>query len=262
MNPLKAAWQNGEKTLGVWCTLPGSTQAEMIARQGVDYVCIDYQHGMIDHGTGVQMMQGILAGGSVPIARPGWNEPARIMQVLDAGVQGIVVPMIDNPDQAAAAVAAVRYPPRGSRSYGPVRAREVLGSADPEVMEDIPAMMMIETVDGIANAQAIIRTEGVTGIYIGPNDLSLAMGITPNTFPHPAKMLDFLKFVVDDCRKAEKVPGIQAANGEIAASYVELGFDMVTIGSDSPFLTSAVRAHLATARGSDVLAVATPASNY
>jgi 4-hydroxy-2-oxoheptanedioate aldolase len=262
MNLLKSAWQNGEKTLGVWCTLPGSTQAEMIARQGVDYVCVDYQHGMIDHGTGVQMMQAILAGGAIPIARPGWNEPARIMQVLDAGVQGVVVPMIDNAEQAAAAVAAVRFPPRGTRSYGPVRAREVMGSADPEALEDIAAMMMIETVDGIANAQAIIRTEGVTGVYIGPSDLALAMGIKPNIFPHAEKMLDFLKFVVADCREAGKVPGIQAANGEIAASYAELGFDMITIGSDAPLLTSSVRAHLATARGAGSPAPAALASNY
>lgn len=262
MNPLKSAWQKGEKTLGVWCTLPGSTHAELIARQGVDYVCVDYQHGMIDHGTGVQMMQAILAGGAIPIARAGWNEPSKIMQVLDAGVQGVVVPMVNNAVEAAAAVSAVRFPPRGSRSYGPVRAREVLGSADPEALEDIACMVMIETAEGIENAKAIIRTDGVTGVYIGPSDLALSMGIKPGIFPHDDKMLDFLKFIVEDCREAGKVPGIQAANGEIAAFYAGLGFDMITIGSDAPFLTAAVRSHLATARGTAARLAPAPASNY
>ena len=262
MNPLKSAWQRGEKTLGVWCTLPGSTQAEMVARQGVDYVCVDYQHGMIDHGTGVQMMQSILAGGAIPIARPGWNEPARIMQLLDAGVRGVVVPMVNDADEAAAAVAATRFPPRGDRSYGPVRVREVMGSADPEELEDVAVMLMIETRRGIENAREIIRTEGVTGIYIGPSDLSLAMGIKPNIFPHEEKMLDFLSFVVDECRAAGRVPGIQAANGEIAAFYAELGFDMITIASDAPLLTAAVRSHLATARGAGLTTASASTSNY
>jgi len=164
-------------------------------------------------------------------------------------VQGVVVPMVNNAVEAATAVAAVRFPPLGSRSYGPVRAREVLGSADPEALEDIACMVMIETAEGIENAKAIIRTDGVTGVYIGPSDLALSMGIKPGIFPHDNKMLDFLKFIVEDCREAGKVPGIQAPNGEIAAFYAGLGFDMITIGSDAPFLTAAVRSHLATARG-------------
>ena len=121
MNPLKSAWQKGEKTLGVWCTLPGSTHAELIARQGVDYVCVDYQHGMIDHGTGVQMMQAILAGGAIPIARAGWNEPAKSMQVRDAGEQGVAVPRGNNAVAGAAESEAGRVPPRGSRCGGPGR---------------------------------------------------------------------------------------------------------------------------------------------
>jgi len=87
-------------------------------------------------------------------------------------------------------------------------------------------MVMIETAEGIENAKAIIRTDGVTGVYIGPSDLALSMGIKPGIFPHDNKMLDFLKFIVEDCREAGKVPGIQAANGEIAAFYAGLGFDM------------------------------------
>jgi 4-hydroxy-2-oxoheptanedioate aldolase len=253
---------DGQTLLGVWCTMPGSVQAEMIARQGVDYVCIDYQHGLIDHGDAVPMAQGILAGGSRPIARPAWNEPARIMQVLDAGVEAVVVPMVNTVAEAEAAVAATRYPPRGGRSYGPVRAREVLGTADPEALEAAAVFAMVETVHGIENAEAIIGVDGTTGVYIGPSDLSLAMGLTPNVFPHDPRMVEFLRYVVDRCRAAGRVPGIQAANGEIAAFYAELGFRMVTIASDAPLLTAATRSTLSQARGADLTAVPETVSNY
>jgi 4-hydroxy-2-oxoheptanedioate aldolase len=263
MNPLKSAWQAGQQTLGVWCTLPGSMHAEMIARQGVDYVCVDYQHGIIDHGVGVQMMQAIQAGGAIAIARVSWNEPPMIMRVLDAGVHGVVVPMINNGDEAAAAVAAVRFPPRGGRSYGPVRAREVLGTIDPEQLEDVACIVMIETAEGIENAAKIIGTDGVSAVYVGPSDFALALGIPPNRFPHNDEVVGHLKSIVQLCRDMHVCPGIQAANGEVAAFYATLGFQMITIGSDAPFLTSSVRSHLAAARGEgDAQQLPTPASNY
>jgi 4-hydroxy-2-oxoheptanedioate aldolase len=261
MSSLRERWLEGERLFGVWCTMPGSVQAEMIARQGVDYVCVDYQHGLIDHGDGVPMAQGILAGGSRPIARPAWNEPARIMQVLDAGVDAVVVPMVNTVAEAEAAVAATRYPPRGGRSYGPVRAREVFGTADPEALEQVAVFSMVETRQGIANAEAIIDVEGGTGVYIGPSDLSLAMGLTPNVFPHDDRMVEFLRFVVERCDNAGRVPGIQAPNGEIAAFYAELGFRMVTIASDAPLLTAGVRNTLGQARDG-LTAVSASVSNY
>ena len=125
-------WTQGETIFGIWCTLPGSVQAEIIARQGPDYVCLDYQHGLIDHSEAVSMFQAIENGGGVAIARAGWNEPARIMQILDAGAQGVVVPMVNNADEAARDVSAFRYPPTGTRSFGPVRARDVLGTGSLE----------------------------------------------------------------------------------------------------------------------------------
>ena len=110
-------------------------------------------------------------------------------------------------------------------------------------------MVMIETEQGIVNARSIIRTEGVTGVYIGPSDLGLAMGFTPARTRTPTEMVDFLGRAVELCNTAGKVPGIQAANGDIAAFYAELGFRMITIASDSPLLGSAVRGSLSLAHG-------------
>ena len=262
-NPLISAWTSGQKTYGVWLTTPGSVQAEIVARQNLEYVCVDYQHGLIDHATGVPMMQGIAAGGGVPIARVGWNEPNRIMQVLDAGALGVVVPMVNSADEARAAVHACKYPPYGMRSYGPVRAKDTFGSTDPEDLADVACIVMVETADGIRNVREIAATEGVDAIYIGPSDLALAMGYKPNHMPPKDDFLATIADILVACRESGVAAGIQAASGAIARTYSEQGFDMITIGSDSPIFASAVRSHLKIAKGADEpVGTDAPASNY
>jgi 4-hydroxy-2-oxoheptanedioate aldolase len=266
-NPLLQAWAEGRTTYGLWCTMPGSVPAEFIARQGLDYVCVDYQHGLIDHTVGVPMMQGIQAGGSNPIARVGWNEPARIMAVLDAGAYGVVVPMVNNAAEAAAAVAACRYPPAGMRSYGPVRAKDVHGTADPDGLTDVACIVMVETADGIRNVEEIAATEGVAGIYIGPSDLALAMGLRPNHNPPDREFLQVIDDIKAACHRHGIAAGIQAANGEIAARHTDEGFDMITVASDAAVLAAAVRGHLAAAKAGAGGAASSapdrlPAGNY
>jgi 4-hydroxy-2-oxoheptanedioate aldolase len=263
-NPLITAWRDGRRIYGLWLTTPGSVQAEIVARQGFDYVCVDYQHGLIDHSTGVPMMQGITAGGGTPIARAGWNDATRIMQVLDAGAVGVVVPMVNNAEEAAAAVAACKYPPVGMRSYGPVRARETFGSADPDALADVACIVMVETADGIRNVAEIAATPGVDAIYIGPSDLALAMGYKPNPVPPPADFLHVIEDIVKACRDAGIAAGIQAASGQIAKGYADQGFDMITVASDGAVLGAAARSHLETAKSGSVSAghVANPTSNY
>jgi len=261
-NPLISAWQAGRTTFGVWCTMPGSVPAEFIARQGLDYVCVDYQHGLIDHSTGIPMMQAIEAGGSVPIARVNWNEPNRIMQVADAGARGVVVPMVNNAAEAERAARALRFPPHGDRSFGPVRAREVLGTVDPEALADQACIVMVETADGIKNVREIAATPGVHAIYIGPSDLALAMGLLPNHTPPDPEFVRVIAEIQAACRDNGIAAGIQCANGEIAAGYAAEGFDMITIASDAPLLTGAVRTNLAAARSQAGRVTAAPTSNY
>ncbi|GAA0384235.1 2,4-dihydroxyhept-2-ene-1,7-dioic acid aldolase [Acrocarpospora corrugata] len=260
-NPLITRWQAGQVTYGVWCTMPGSVPAEMIARQGVDYCCVDYQHGLIEHSTGVPMMQAIEAGGSVPIARVNWNETNRIMQVLDAGARGVVVPMVNNAEEAARAVSGFRFPPHGGRSYGPVRAREVLGTTNPEELADQACIIMIETVDGIRNVREIAAVPGVDALYIGPSDLALSLGLLPNHTPPDPRFVEVIDEIRAACLDHGIAAGIQCANGEDAAKYTEQGFTMITIASDAPLLASAVRANLATAKGGPA-GGARPTGNY
>ena len=247
-NPLISAWEAGRTTYGVWCTMPGSVPAELIARQGVDYVCVDYQHGLIDHSTAIPMMQAIEAGGSVPIARVSWNEPDRVMRVADAGARGVVVPMVNTAAEAERAARALRFPPHGDRSYGPVRAREVLGTTDLDALADQACLIMIETADAIRNVREIAATPGIHGLYVGPSDLALAMGLLPGHNPPDPEFLRVIDGILAACRDNGLAAGIQCASGESAAEWAERGFDMLTIASDGPLLTGAVRANLAAAK--------------
>jgi 4-hydroxy-2-oxoheptanedioate aldolase len=263
-NPLITAWNEGRKTYGMWLTTPGSVQAEIVARQGFDYVCVDYQHGLIDHSTSVPMLQGIAAGGGTPIARAAWNDPPRIMQVLDAGAVGVVIPMVNDAEEAAAAAAACRYPPTGVRSFGPVRARDTFGTTDPDRLADVACIVMVETADGIRNVAEIAGTPGVDAIYVGPSDLALAMGYKPNPSPAPDDFVEVIENIVKACRDHGIAAGIQAPSGQVAQAYTEQGFDMITVASDAALLGAAARAQLdvAKARRDGAPATAEPAGHY
>ncbi len=247
-NPLVARWAAGDTVFGGWCMLPGSAHAEFIARGGADYVAVDYQHGLIDHSDGVPMLQGIAAGGAIPIARVAWNEPARIMALLDAGVDGLIIPMIETPADAQRAVEAFRYPPEGKRSFGPVRSRVIKQTSDLAKLEDVVCLPMIETAQALESVDAIVAVSGVHGVYIGPNDLSIGLGIRPSLVPSDPRVLDAIARIVESCKNAGKVVGTVAPDIDSAAAYVEQGFDMVTIGTDAQWLANTASATFRDAR--------------
>jgi 4-hydroxy-2-oxoheptanedioate aldolase len=245
-NPLTSALRGGEPVLGAWCTLPDPFAAEIFGRQGYHYVCVDQQHGMIDDSTAFPMIQAISASGAAPIVRTRWNEPAAIMSALDAGALGIVVPMIETPQDALAAVGACRFPPAGMRSYGPIRARDVMGSTDPVVLGDVACIIMIETASALNNLDAIVSTPGVDGVYIGPSDLALALGEKPgSTAPVVGETIDL---IVDACRRHGVAVGMHTPAGAVARGYLERGFDFVTVFSDAGLIAAAARDQLAVAR--------------
>src|SRR5918992_583159 len=179
-NPLKIAWAEGRTAFGLWMTVPGSIGAEILARAGVDYVCVDQQHGVIDYDSMVPMFQAIRAEGPAPITRVLSNDPFLIMKALDAGAWGVIVPLVNNAEDAARPVAPCRYPPRGMRSYGPVRAARVIGSRDPEELGgEVLFLVMVVTREALQRRDEITSTPGLDGVYIGPSDLALSLGLPP-----------------------------------------------------------------------------------
>jgi len=247
-NPLIETWKSGQTALGGWITLPGALAAEIVGRQGLDYVCIDQQHGMIDDSTAFPMLQAITAAGATPIVRVRWNEPAAIMSALDGGALGVVVPMIETPEDAVRAVQACRYPPYGQRSYGPIRARDIIGSTDPDELNRVACIVMIETPQALENLDDIVSVPGVDGIYIGPSDLALSLGEKPGT---TAPVLDeAIGRIVDAGRRHGVGVGIHTGSGDVARGYRERGFDFVTIFSDAGLVAWAVKEQLRMARES------------
>ncbi|RDH75064.1 2,4-dihydroxyhept-2-ene-1,7-dioic acid aldolase [Mycolicibacterium moriokaense] len=259
-NPLTAAWRRGETVLGAWCTLPDPFAAEIFGRQGYQYVCIDQQHGMIDDSTAFPMIQAVTASGAAPIVRVRWNEPGAIMSVLDAGALGVVVPMIETREDAIAAVRACRYPPTGLRSYGPIRARDVMASTDPDVLADVACIVMIETERALADLDQIVSTPGIDGVYIGPSDLALSLGEKPGS---TAPIVDeTIERVAQTCREHGVAIGMHTPAGAVARRYVERGFDFATVFSDAGLIAAAAREQLDVARSSAAPQVAVPSGSY
>ncbi len=164
-NTSLSAWRRGEQTIGCWLSLANSYTAEAISKLGFDWVCIDMQHGLIDYSDLTSMLPAISSSDATPLVRVPWNEPYEIMKALDAGAYGVIVPMVNNREEAAQAVAACRYPPDGTRSFGPIRAALYAGNGyAQEANDQLACIAMIETVEGIENDEEIVATPGLDGI--------------------------------------------------------------------------------------------------
>ena len=152
INRVKKLWREGKTAVGGFLSIPHVLSAETMAHTGLDWLCIDMQHGCIDYSDAVPMLAAISTTAVTPFVRVPWNEPSVIMKVLDAGAYGVIVPMVSNRAEAERAVAACRYPPKGIRSNGPNRAA-LYGGADYQKHADneMLCIVMIETAEGIEN---------------------------------------------------------------------------------------------------------------
>jgi 4-hydroxy-2-oxoheptanedioate aldolase len=249
-NQLKVAWAEDRTAFGLWMTVPGSVGAEILAGAGVDYVCVDQQHGVIDYDSMVPMFQAIRAEGPAPITRVLSNDPFLIMKALDAGAWGVIVPLVNNAEDAARAVSACRYPPQGMRSYGPVRAARVIGSRDPqELGGEVLCLVMVETREGLERVEEIAATPGLDGIYIGPSDLALSLGLPPTLDVTEDNHVKAVGRIREACHRNGIAAGIHSASGEWARKHAEAGFDMVTVATDATLLRAAALRELTIARG-------------
>ena len=250
LNPLKGAWSEDRTAFGLWTTVPGSIGAEILAGTGVDYVCVDQQHGVIGYDSMVPMFQAIRAEGATPITRVLSNDPFLIMKALDAGAWGVIVPLIGSAEDAARAVSACRYPPRGMRSYGPVRAAGVIGSRDPEELGgEVLCHVMVETREGLERVEEIAATPGLDGIYIGPSDLALSLGLPPTLEIQEGEHAEAVERIRKACHGNGIAAGIHSPSGGWARKHAEAGFDMVTVATDAAILRDAALREVSAARG-------------
>jgi 4-hydroxy-2-oxoheptanedioate aldolase len=245
-NKLKEIFKQGGSAINGWLQIPNSFTAELMANQNWDSLTLDMQHGVIDYSHAISMLQAISTTDVVPLARVNWNEPGQIMKILDAGAYGIICPMVSNRKEAENFVQACMYPPRGYRSYGPIRGL-VYGGPDyaDEANNEILKFAMIETKESLDNLDEIMQTPGLDGIYIGPADLSLAIGEKPS-FDKPGgdPVYEVIMKILEHAKKNKIIAGIQNGQPEYADKMVKKGFQLVTIGTDQRFMTAAAKTAL------------------
>ena len=248
-NQVKALAAKGEPVVNAWLSIGAPYAAEIVAHLGFDSVTVDCQHGMIDFAEAVGMFQAIATSAATPLVRPARNDPAEIMRYLDAGAYGVIVPMISSAADAEQLVSACRYPPTGGRSFGPSRGL-TYGGADyfTHANDEILTMAMIETREGLADLDAIVAVPGLDGIYVGPNDLSLALGHPPRSECGPGEVEDAIAHILARTRAAGKLAGIFCTDGKAAADRRRQGFGLVTPGNDAGAIRAALGERLAASR--------------
>ena len=249
-NKLKEIFNKGGSAINGWLQIPNSFTAELMANQNWDSLTLDMQHGVIDYSHAISMLQAISTTKVVPLARVNWNEPGQIMKILDAGAYGIICPMVSNRKEAENFVQACMYPPKGYRSYGPIRGL-VYGGPDyaDEANNEILKFAMIETKESLDNLDEIMQTPGLDGIYIGPADLSLAIGEKPSfDKPEGDPVYKVIMKILEHAKKNKIIAGIQNAQPEYAEKMIKKGFQLVTIGTDQRFMTAAAKTALSIIR--------------
>jgi 4-hydroxy-2-oxoheptanedioate aldolase len=180
-NKLKTAWAAGNATVNGWLAIPNAFSAEMYSRAGWDSCTVDMQHGVQDYLSCIACFQGMNGSGAVPMVRVPWNEPGIIGKVLDGGAYGVICPMINTPQEAKNLVQYAKYPPKGTRSNGPIRAGMYgsAGSYQQTANDEIVLLPMMETRTAVENMESILDVEGIDGVYIGPSDLGFSYGLVP-----------------------------------------------------------------------------------
>ena len=229
-NKLRSLWAQGKTAVNGWLAIPKSFAAEVMAHQGWDTLTIDMQHGLIDDGALVSMLQAIQATPKMPVVRVPWLEPSAIMKVLDAGAQTIICPMVNTREDAQKLVSYVRYAPKGGRSFGPVRAGMVHGADYASAANDnILVFAMIETKQALDNLDAICSVEGIDAVYIGPSDLSLSLGCKPVFDDVDAPVAQAIDHILARAKAHGLRAGVHNGRTDVARARLSKGFDFVTV---------------------------------
>ncbi|MCC6471596.1 MAG: hypothetical protein IT563_24995 [Alphaproteobacteria bacterium] len=249
-NAFKRALAAGQAQIGLWCSLASPVSAEILGDAGFDWILIDGEHAPNDPWLVMQQLQAAQAGTASAVARVAWNDAVLIKRLLDVGVGSILVPYVQNEDEAARAVAAVRYPPRGVRGvatnnratrYG--RIADYAAKADAEIC----LLVQAETAQALGRIEAMARLDGLDGIFIGPADLAASMGHLGN--PRHPEVRKAIDDAIRRIREAGKAAGILTGHLEDAKEFIKGGANFVAVGSDAGILVSATSTLVKTFKG-------------
>jgi 4-hydroxy-2-oxoheptanedioate aldolase len=248
-DPVRARWAAGEAAFAAWLTLESPSAAAAVASAGFDAVVVDLQHGNATLEDLPQLLAAIEGSPAVPFVRAAWNHPADLMRALDLGARGVICPMVGSRAEAEAFVAACRYPPAGTRSYGPIHAAFGRGREQTTAAEEaILLFAMIETADGFANLDEIAATAGLDGLFVGPADLSLGLGLDTFADLTDPVLLEALDSVIAAAGANGSIPGIHAPSPGNSIAMAARGFRFVSSAVDEDLLRHAAEDALGATR--------------
>ena len=242
MNRVKQRLTKGELCRGGWIQIGHPAVAEIMVRAGFDWIAIDEEHSVIDVETGMNIFNAMRDTGTVAMVRVQENDELVIRRWLDAGAEGIIVPMVNTARQAEAAVQSVKYPPAGRRGFGFCRANYYGADFDRYVQEandDIVLIAQIEHIDAIRNINAILEVEGIDGAFIGPYDLSGSMGLTGQP-AHP-DVQAAVQTMLEACQRHNKAAGMHVVpvDPDLVNKFADEGFTFIALSLDCVMLRHA-----------------------
>lgn len=236
-NSLKAALRRGDKQIGLWLTLGSHTATEISAHAGFDWLLIDMEHTVSDVADVLGHLRAAVGGTAEPMVRVPWNDAVVIKRVLDIGARSLLVPYVQNADEARKAVAATRYPPAGIRGYsGMSRANDYARNKSyaTAAAEEIFLAVQVESPEAVVNAGAIAAVDGIDGVFVGPNDLAANMGLVGRS--GDAEVRDVIRTALAPIRAAGKAAGVLENNVDRAKAWFDEGFSFIGVGSDTGLL--------------------------
>jgi 4-hydroxy-2-oxoheptanedioate aldolase len=243
-NDARRLLMDGKAAIGIFLSANSPLVAEATGKTGLSWVCVDMQHGEANLGSLSPLLAAISATPAMPYARVAYNDFMEIGRALDLGAYGIIVPLVNNAAEAQAAVRAAKYPPLGARSFGPVRAAVYAGDGYyDEANGETSLFVMIETKEGVDNAQEILAVEGVDGAYIGPSDLSIAYGVRPgiSSGEHLDPVVEeAIDKIIAAGNATGKVIGMHLMDAAAANRRLKQGIRMIGLGSEMRFTTNGV----------------------
>jgi 2-keto-3-deoxy-L-rhamnonate aldolase RhmA len=250
VNRVKQLLKEGKPALGTWVTIGHPEVAEILSRQGFDWMLFDTEHSPLSIETIETLIQAMGASETVPLIRVAWNDPVMIKRALDIGSYGVVIPWVNSREDAVNAVKACRYPPEGIRGVGPRRAAdygeraiEYFERADKELL----VVVQIETQKSIDSAEEIFSVPGIDAFLIGPADLSASLGIF-GQWNHP-RLEEAIQRVVRAAREAGIACGIVPLDLEDAKKRLKEGFQFISLGGDITYLIAGAQEAINSTRG-------------
>ncbi|MEM9048023.1 MAG: HpcH/HpaI aldolase/citrate lyase family protein [Pseudomonadota bacterium] len=250
INRFKRQLAQGAPQMGFWCMLGAPMATEILARSGIDWVLIDTEHAPNELPDVYHHLRAVQGSAASALIRPPWNDTVAMKRLLDAGVQSFIIPYVQSAEEAAAAVAATRYPPQGVRGVAATSRAAGYGAVPgylARAAQEIAVVVQIESETAVANLEAILAVEGVDAVFVGPSDLAASYGYLGN--PDAAEVQRVIADIIGRVKAAQGRAGILARSADDARACLDLGYHFVSIASDLNFITAGAAARLAALKG-------------